>query len=67
MTLNLTQVSLSTSSKVLAWTDSHTKIDPHRHDENITSTVYAGGNKIKSDMNILWDNGACTTNILAWL
>ena len=26
-------------------TDTHTHRQPHRHDENITSTAYAGGNK----------------------
>ena len=31
-----------TASKVTAQTDRHT----HRHDENITSTTYAGGNNV---------------------
>ena len=36
---------MSTGSK--ARTDTHTQTDrqTHRHDENITSTAYAGGNK----------------------
>ena len=34
------EVSMSTSSKVIAQTDRHT----HTHNENITSTVYTGGN-----------------------
>ena len=33
------EVSMSTPSKVVAQTDR----DTHRHDENITSTTYAGG------------------------
>ena len=33
---------MSTGSKVIAQTDRQTHT--HRHDENITSTAYAGGN-----------------------
>ena len=37
---------MSTHSKVIAQTDRHTHThrQTHRHDENITSTAYAGGN-----------------------
>ena len=41
---------MSTHSKVIAQTDrqtdthTHTHRQTHRHDENITSTAYAGGN-----------------------
>ena len=35
------EVSMSTASKVIAQTDRQ----KHRHDENITSTAHAGGNK----------------------
>ena len=38
------EVSMSTASKVVAQTDTQT--DTHRHDENITSTAYAGGNDV---------------------
>ena len=37
---------MSTCSKVLAQTDTHTYKQAHRHDENITSTAYVGGNKV---------------------
>ena len=37
------EVSMSTASKVIARTDTQT----HRHDENITSTAYAGNNEDK--------------------
>ena len=43
------EVSMSTASKVIAQTDTHTHTytdrQTDRHDENITSTAYAGGNK----------------------
>ena len=35
------EVSMLTASKVIAQTDRQT----HRHDKNITSTAYVGGNK----------------------
>ena len=41
-----TVVSMSTGSKVIAQTDTHT----HRHNENITSTTYMGGKDV-----YLWD------------
>ena len=37
------EVSMSTGSKVTARTDENTHTDTHTHDENITSTAYAGG------------------------
>ena len=37
---------MSTGSKVIARTDTHTQT--HRHDENITSTAYAGCNNFAS-------------------
>ena len=37
---------MSTGSKVIAQTDTQTHRHTHRHDENITSTAYAGGNKV---------------------
>ena len=45
------EVSMSTGSKVIAQTDTHTDththtdMHTHTHYENITSTAYAGGNK----------------------
>ena len=39
------EVSMSTGSKVIAWTDTQTDTHTHRHYENITSTAYAGGNE----------------------
>ena len=42
------EVSMSTGSKVIAQTDKHTDRQTdwhtHTHNENITSTAYAGGN-----------------------
>ena len=37
---------MSTGSKVIARTDRHTDRQTDRHDENITSTAYAGGKNI---------------------
>ena len=37
---------MSTCSKVIAWTDRQTHT--HTHDENITSTAYAGGKNVQS-------------------
>ena len=44
------EVSMSIPSKVIARTDrqTDTHTHTHRHYENITSTTYAGGNKIKT-------------------
>ena len=35
---------MSTGSKVTAQKDRQTDTHTHRHDENVTSTAYAGGN-----------------------
>ena len=35
---------MSTGSKVIAQTDTHTDTKTQRHDGNITSTAYTGGN-----------------------
>ena len=40
------EVSMLTASKVIAQTDRHTQT--HRHDENITSATYAGGNNTEA-------------------
>ena len=45
---------MSTGSKVIARTDrqpdTHTHTHTQRHDETITSTAYAGGNKKKQSI-----------------
>ena len=45
------EVYMSTHSKDVARTDRQTDMDTHthRHDENITATAYAGGNKMDAD------------------
>ena len=42
------EVSVSTDSNIIAQTDRHRHTDrqTHRHDDNITSIAYVGGNKM---------------------
>ena len=54
---------MSIVSKVIAQTGTHT----HRHDDNITSTAYAGGNKIKKQLfSVSGSVGALFSNESTW-